>query len=109
MRRLLVTLSLSLLLAAPLLAVAAGDADVPAGLPPAVDQMLARDMIQLAESQLKVAGFDPGRVDGIFNTQTADALRKYQTARGLPVTGLLDESTRREMWPGHDDSNEGQE
>src|SRR5262245_15403891 len=102
MRRFLVTLSLGLLMAAPLLAVAAGGASSPGELPPAVDQMLARDMIQLAQSQLKIAGFNPGRVDGIFDAQTADALRQYQAAKGIPVTGLLDEPTRRELWPGFD-------
>jgi hypothetical protein len=100
MKRFLVALGLGLLVAAPLVAVAAGAGSTPGSLPPAVDQLMARDMIQLAESQLKIAGFDPGRVDGIFDQQTVVAVRNYQAAKGLPVTGLLDESTRRELLPG---------
>jgi peptidoglycan hydrolase-like protein with peptidoglycan-binding domain len=106
MKRFLVSLSLGLLMAAPLVAGAAASSSAPANLPAAVDQLLAQDMIQLAESQLKVAGFDPGRVDGIFDAQTSEAVRKYQAARGLPVSGLLDEPTRRELWAGYENANE---
>jgi peptidoglycan hydrolase-like protein with peptidoglycan-binding domain len=100
MKRFLAVLSLGLVVAAPLVAVAAEN------LPAAVDQLLARDMVQLAESNLKVAGFDPGRVDGIFDTQTADAVRKYQSANGLPVSGLLDAPTRRELLAGYENAGE---
>jgi peptidoglycan hydrolase-like protein with peptidoglycan-binding domain len=106
MKKLLVALSLGLLLAVPLVALAAGGGSTRGDLPPAVDQMLAKDMVQLAQSQLKVAGFDPGHVDGIFDQQTVAALRKYQAANQLPVTGLLDESTRRELFPGSDNPSE---
>jgi peptidoglycan hydrolase-like protein with peptidoglycan-binding domain len=106
MKRFLVALGVGLLMAAPLVAVAAGAGSAPGSLPAAVDQLMARDMIQLAESQLKVAGFDPGRVDGIFDQQTSAALRKYQVAKGLPVSGLLDEPTRRELLPGSQDASD---
>jgi peptidoglycan hydrolase-like protein with peptidoglycan-binding domain len=106
MNRFLVAVGIGILLAAPLVAWAASSGSTSANLPPAVDQMFARDMIQLAESQLKVAGFNPGPVDGIFDAQTASALRSYQVAKGLPVTGLLDDTTRRELWPGHQDAGE---
>jgi peptidoglycan hydrolase-like protein with peptidoglycan-binding domain len=100
MKRILVALSIGLLMAAPLVALAAGGGSTRGNLPAAVDQLLAQDMIQLAQTQLKVAGFDPGRFDGIFDAQTSQAVSKYQKAMGLPITGLLDEATRREMWPG---------
>jgi peptidoglycan hydrolase-like protein with peptidoglycan-binding domain len=106
MKRFLVALSLGLLMAAPLVAGAAGNSSAPERLPAAVDQLLAQDMIQLAESQLKVAGFEPGRVDGIFDAQTSEAVRKYQAARGLPVSGLLDAPTRRELWAGYENADE---
>jgi hypothetical protein len=105
MKRFLVALSLGLMMAAPLVAGAAGSS-APGNLPAAVDQLLAQDMIQLAESQLKVAGFDPGRVDGIFDAQTSEAVRKYQEAKGLPVSGLLDAPTRRELWAGYENAGE---
>ena len=106
MKRFIVALSLGLLMAAPLVAGAATSSSAPGNLPAAVDQLLAQDMIQLAESQLKVAGFDPGRVDGIFDAQTSEAVRKYQEAKGLPVSGLLDAPTRRELWAGYENASE---
>ena len=107
MKKLLATVTLGVLLAAPLAATAAG-ADTPRGsMPPAVDQLLAQDMVQLAQRTLKLAGFNPGRADGVFDVQTADAVRQYQAAQGIPVSGLLDEPTRRILFPGFDDTSEG--
>ena len=107
MKKLLATLTLAALLATPLMATAAGPDRTPENLPAAVDQLLARDMIQQAQAHLKLAGFDPGRTDGVFDGRTADAVRHYQAARGIPVSGLLDEPTRRLIFPGFQDTNEG--
>ena len=63
MHKWLATLTLGIMLAVPLIATAAGAERTPGSLPAAVDQMLAQDMIQLAQTNLKIAGFDPGRVD----------------------------------------------
>jgi len=68
--------------------------------------MLARDMIQQAQLQLKMAGYDPGRADGIFDEKTSSAVRKFQAATGLPVSGLLDEPTRRVMFAGLHDAGD---
>src|SRR6266850_5662377 len=106
MHKLLVTFTLAMLIATPLIATAAGADRTPGSLPAAVDQLLARDMIQQAQMHLKLAGFDPGRVDGVFDAQTAVAVRQYQTAQGLPVSGLLDEPTRCALFPGLEDANE---
>jgi peptidoglycan hydrolase-like protein with peptidoglycan-binding domain len=46
------------------------------------------------ERQLHRAGFSPGKVDGVFTSSTAAALRAYQTATGKPATGIADKSTR---------------
>ena len=107
MKRLFATFTLAALLATPLMAIAAGADRTPENLPAAVDQLLARDMIQQAQTHLKLAGLNPGRTDGVFDAQTADAVRQYQAARGIPVSGLLDEPTRRLMFPGFHDTNEG--
>jgi peptidoglycan hydrolase-like protein with peptidoglycan-binding domain len=107
MKTFLATLTLGVMLVAPLIATPAG-ADSPRGnLPAAVDQLLAQDMIQLAQTTLKSAGYNPGRTDGVFDAQTATAVRKYQAANGLPVSGLLDEPTRRVLFPGSEDAGEG--
>ena len=104
MKKLLAVLTLGVMLVVPLAAVAASSSG--AGLPAAVDQLLARDMIQQAQLQLKTAGFDPGRADGIFDEKTSAAVRKYQAANGIPVSGLLDEPTRRVMFVGLQDNND---
>jgi|Tabmets5t2r1_1033131.scaffolds.fasta_scaffold166402_1 peptidoglycan hydrolase-like protein with peptidoglycan-binding domain len=107
MRKVLATLMLGGLLAAPMVAAAADR--TPGSLPAAVDQLLARDMIQQAQTHLKLAGFEPGRADGVFDARTSDALRQYQAANAIPVSGLLDEPTRRLMFPGFLDTKEGNE
>lgn len=36
------------------------------------------------QRQLRAQGFDPGRVDGVYGTRTAAAVRAFQRASGLP-------------------------
>jgi peptidoglycan hydrolase-like protein with peptidoglycan-binding domain len=104
MKKVLAALTLSAMLVVPFVAIAASSSE--RSLPPAVDQMLARDMIQQAQLHLKMAGFDPGRADGIFDNKTSGAVRQYQASRGIPVSGLLDEPTRLVMFPGFDNAGE---
>jgi len=107
MKKLLVGITLGAMLVGPAVWTSAW-ADGPQGnLPAAVDQLLAQDMIQLAQTTLKVAGFDPGRTDGVFDAQTSAALRRYQAANGIPVSGLLDSPTRRVLLTGSDEAGEG--
>jgi len=105
MKKFLGVLALGAMLAVPLV-VAAGAEKTSGSLPPAVDQLLARDMIQQAQLYLKTAGFTPGRADGIFDAQTSGAVRQYQVANGIPASGLLDEPTRNVMFPGFDSAGE---
>jgi peptidoglycan hydrolase-like protein with peptidoglycan-binding domain len=95
-----------MMLAAPLVTTAAGPDTARGNVPAAVDQLLAQDMIQQAQTSLKLAGFNPGRTDGIFDTQTSTAVRQYQIAQGIPVSGLLDQPTRRILFPGSEHVNE---
>ena len=104
MKKIFAALTLGAMLVAPLAAIAASSSSE--RLPAAVDQMLARDMIQQAQLQLKVAGYDPGRADGIFDEKTSAAVRKFQASKGIPVSGLLDEPTRREMFAGLHDAGD---
>jgi peptidoglycan hydrolase-like protein with peptidoglycan-binding domain len=46
-----------------------------------------------AQQSLHVAGFSPGPLNGIMGDKTRDALRAFQSARGLTVTGRLDPQT----------------
>ena len=69
---------------------------------PTVDRLLTRGDIQVAQTHLQDFGFDPGPVDGIFTAQTQVAVRGYQARYGLPVSGLLDYTTRLQLIPGLD-------
>jgi peptidoglycan hydrolase-like protein with peptidoglycan-binding domain len=54
-----------------------------------INPVLAR----LIESRLDQMGFNPGQIDGRFDRDTRGAISRYQTRRGLPVTGYLSEPT----------------
>jgi PBP1b-binding outer membrane lipoprotein LpoB len=49
----------------------------------------------LMEAQKRIAalGYDPGPADGKMGARTAAALRRFQSDRGLPVSGKLDPAT----------------
>lgn len=47
----------------------------------------------LVERTLANAGFDPGKVDGTFNKKTRRAIRKFQRANDLPVSGFVSQAT----------------
>ena len=59
----------------------------------------AQSRTQIAEVQqaLKAKGFDPGTTDGTMGAQTQEALRKFQKANGLPVTGNIDSQTAKAL------------
>ena len=66
--------------------------DEPSSTHPA-PQLSSNDVeaIQLA---LRDAGFDPGVIDGILGSKTADALRRFQARNGIPVDGIPGTQTR---------------
>ena len=47
----------------------------------------------LVERQLDKLGLEPGRVDGIIDGDTRKAIRRFQRAAGLPVTGFVTQQT----------------
>jgi peptidoglycan hydrolase-like protein with peptidoglycan-binding domain len=67
-----------------------------------VDVLLTAGDIQVAQGNLRGFGFDPGPVDGVFTAETQAAVRAFQARFGIPVSGLLDFSTRRQLLPGFD-------
>lgn len=50
---------------------------------------LNRALRQSVEDRLAALGHNPGQVDGQFDDRTRQALRRYQQASGLPVTGYV--------------------
>jgi peptidoglycan hydrolase-like protein with peptidoglycan-binding domain len=45
------------------------------------------------QNALKTTGFYTGEVDGVYGPSTLDAVKKLQTANGLPPTGYVDRAT----------------
>ncbi len=49
--------------------------------------------VRKTQQQLRARGYQPGTSDGIMGPQTISALRRYQSANGLIVTGKVDSNT----------------
>ncbi len=49
--------------------------------------------VRKTQQQLRVRGYQAGSADGIMGPQTISALRRYQSANGLTVTGKVDSDT----------------
>lgn len=49
--------------------------------------------------QLKLRGFDPGRIDGIYGRNTRSALLSFQRQQAIPTTGLPDKATLNALFP----------
>jgi peptidoglycan hydrolase-like protein with peptidoglycan-binding domain len=64
---------------------------------PVVSAMPADWRIGQAQDRLRAIGLDPGPLDGVLGPRTSEALRRFQSSVGLPVTGTLDEATRQAL------------
>jgi peptidoglycan hydrolase-like protein with peptidoglycan-binding domain len=45
------------------------------------------------QTALQSTGYYTGKIDGVYGPATADAVKKLQTANGLPATGFVDRAT----------------
>jgi peptidoglycan hydrolase-like protein with peptidoglycan-binding domain len=101
-KRTLLTVGLSAMLAMPMLATGSGSGSggsasgmhMERGGHQQMGQEMNAEQIRMAQQHLKEAGFDPGPIDGQFGQKTAQAVREYQRSNGLPATGQLDEPTK---------------
>jgi peptidoglycan hydrolase-like protein with peptidoglycan-binding domain len=71
-----------------------GSNDDPTAKLPAEDQ--PRPLMQ-AQVVLDRLGFTPGVIDGKMGMSTVNALKGFQEARGLPITGELDQATQQAL------------
>jgi cell wall-associated NlpC family hydrolase len=62
------------------------------------------DDVRWAEVALMARGRSPGTVDTLFDANTESAVRAYQAAMGIPVSGVIDATTRGSLGisPGPD-------
>ncbi|HEX8456448.1 MAG TPA: peptidoglycan-binding domain-containing protein [Pyrinomonadaceae bacterium] len=56
-----------------------------------------KEQIKQAQALLRTRGFYTGQDDGKLSAETRAALRKYQEAEGLKVTGTLNKATLERM------------
>lgn len=53
----------------------------------------AAGSVRAMQEALRNKGFDPGPIDGVYGPQTANAVKDYQRAENLEVTGRADSET----------------
>ncbi|HSD48435.1 MAG TPA: peptidoglycan-binding protein [Actinomycetota bacterium] len=65
------------------------------------DEMLALDdegeRVRWLQRRLQLHGFEPGPADGVFGSRTEEAVRAFQTAKGLEVDGVVGRETKRAL------------
>ncbi len=49
------------------------------------------------QTSLQTAGFSPGKIDGKIGKNTRAALRKFQAAKGIKATGMVDAATAKAL------------
>ncbi len=66
-----------------------------AGTPPQENPQLQRErqLVRDVQQALQQRGYDPGQLDGIVGSQTRTALRSFQQAEGLEVSGRMSSET----------------
>ncbi|WP_100405431.1 S41 family peptidase [Bacillus solitudinis] len=58
---------------------------------------MMNDQVKSAQLMLKGLGFDPGRDDGYYDKPTQEAVRAFQEANNLTVSGDIDEETANSL------------
>ncbi|PYZ95825.1 peptidase S41 [Alteribacter lacisalsi] len=51
------------------------------------------EQVQNAQLMLEGLGYDPGRTDGYFDSETEEAVEQFQSDMDMEVTGVIDEDT----------------
>jgi peptidoglycan hydrolase-like protein with peptidoglycan-binding domain len=65
--------------------------------PQQAEKAMDQNLIRQAQERLKEDGFYTGAIDGDYGPETEEALREYQKAKGLQVTGSLNQETRQTL------------
>ena len=55
------------------------------------------DNLREVERVLQTQGFNPGKVDGVMDQDTVNALRAFQQREGLRATGVLNPATVKHL------------
>ena len=57
----------------------------------------AEDNVREVQMKLREGGFYSGEIDGVYSSELAAALTRYQIRNGLPITGQLDVDTSKAL------------
>jgi peptidoglycan hydrolase-like protein with peptidoglycan-binding domain len=60
-------------------------------------KIITKDNLKVVQERLKAEGVYAGSVDGEMNAETEAALRQYQQKQGIPVSGMADEETLKQL------------
>jgi hypothetical protein len=65
--------------------------------PAAYDGRYWQDLAMKVQSELARLGYYYGQINGVIDSSSSQAIRAFQKARGLPVTGLIDPGVLRSL------------
>ena len=85
------------------------DSALPPGVPGFTDDMpadVSEHDAMAVEEALANNGYDPGRIDGMIDSDTQAAIREFQRDNNLAVTGTIDRETQEELRVSRYDSGE---
>jgi|GEM_PF-114379 len=63
-----------------------------------ITNLFAGELVRKAQESLVGMGVDPGPVDGLWGPLTQGAVKKFQENQGLPVSGRLDDETKKHLF-----------
>lgn len=62
-------------------------------IPAEIAAQASASQVRQVQAALQKQGFDPGPVDGMMGPKTREAIRRFQRAKGLQITGTMDTKT----------------
>jgi hypothetical protein len=65
--------------------------------PAAYDGRYWQDLAMKVQSELARRGYYHGQINGVIDSTSSQAIRAFQKASGLPVTGLIDPGVLRSL------------
>jgi hypothetical protein len=65
--------------------------------PAAYDGRYWQDLAIKVQLELARRGYYHGQINGVIDSSSSQAIRAFQKARGLPVTGLIDPGVLRSL------------
>jgi Putative peptidoglycan binding domain len=64
---------------------------------PAYDERFWQDLARKVQSELARRGYYHGQINGVIDSDSRQAIRAFQKAQGLPVTGLINPGVLRAL------------